>query len=147
MILTTESGSCGLLSRRAKRRRISHSSGAGGVGWRSTCYVGGEGAWDKGEVRAAIGSIRNQFHDDDLPTLIELEDMDEDQVVEMHEERVFVQQMRWVQVGHVQLRKATVDYYRAVTQSTEWLDRDLVGLAELRRFEDNLRRRVGARLR
>ena len=94
---------------------------------------------DKGEVRAAIGSIRNQFHDDDLPTLIELEDVDEDQVVEMHEERVFVQQMQWVQVGHVQLRKATVDYYRAVTQSTEWLDRDLVGLAELRRFEDNLR--------
>lgn len=94
---------------------------------------------DAGEVRAAIGSIRNQFHDEDLPTLIELGDVDEAQVVEIHGERVFVQQMRWVQTSQVQLSKAIVDYYRAVTQSTEWLDRDLVGLAELRRFEDNLR--------
>jgi hypothetical protein len=94
---------------------------------------------DVGEVRAAIGNIRNQFHDEDLPTLIELADIDEAEVVEVHGERVFVQQMRWVQTGQVHLKKAIVDYYRAVTQSTEWLDRDLVDLAELRRFEDNLR--------
>jgi hypothetical protein len=37
------------------------------------------------------------------------------------------------------LRRAIIDYYRAVVQETEWLDRDLIGLAELSRFEDNLR--------
>ncbi len=94
---------------------------------------------DVGEVRAAIGNIRNQFHDEDLPTLIELAYVDEAEVVEVHGERVFVQQIRWVQTSQVHLKKAIIDYYRAVTQSTAWLDRDLVDLAELRRFEDNLR--------
>ncbi len=94
---------------------------------------------DVGETRAAIAAIRNQFHDEDLPTLIELADVDQDEIAAAHDDRVFVQQMRWVQTSEVHLKKAIVDYYRAVAQSTEWLDRDLVGLAELTRFEDNLR--------
>jgi hypothetical protein len=94
---------------------------------------------DVGEVRAAIADIRNRFHDEDLPTLVELADIDVDEIVELNGDRVFVRQMSWVETSQVHLRKAIVDYYRAVTQSTEWLDRDLLGLAELQRFEDNLR--------
>jgi hypothetical protein len=44
-----------------------------------------------------------------------------------------------VSFGARNLRRAIVDYHRAVTQTTDWLDRDLIGLAELRRFELNLR--------
>jgi hypothetical protein len=36
------------------------------------------------------------------------------------------------------LIRAFVDYHRAVTQTTDRLDRDLVGVAELSRFELNL---------
>jgi hypothetical protein len=44
-----------------------------------------------------------------------------------------------VRLGTENLRRAIVDYYRSVTQTTDWLDRDLVGLAELERFEANLK--------
>jgi hypothetical protein len=94
---------------------------------------------DVGEVRAAIAAVRNRFHDEDLPTLVEIADVSEEEVVAAYGHHVFVHQMRWVSANSVHLKKAIVDYYRAVTQSTEWLDRDLVGVAELQRFEDNLR--------
>jgi hypothetical protein len=94
---------------------------------------------DAGEAHSAIDSIRDQFSNDTLPTLIELDDIDEDDLALIHESRTFVQQMRWVSFGARNLRRAIVDYHRAVTQTTDWLDRDLIGLAELRRFELNLR--------
>ena len=91
------------------------------------------------EARNEINDIRNTFGNDNLPTLVELEDVLEDDVLELHGDRAFVHQMRWVDVGSVHLRKAVIDYYRAVTQTTEWLDRDLIGRHELQRFEDRLR--------
>jgi hypothetical protein len=96
-------------------------------------------AVDAGEARAYISSLRNRFGDDDLPTLVELADVNEDNVVAAHDSSIFVQQMRWVRYNPVNLRKAIVDYHRAVTQTVEWVAEDLIGLHELQRFEDNLR--------
>ncbi len=96
-------------------------------------------AVDAGEARAYISSLRNRFSDDDLPTLVEIGDLDEDSVVAAHESSPFVHQMRWVEYNQVNLRKAIVDYHRAVTQTVKWVAEDLIGLHELQRFEDNLR--------
>jgi hypothetical protein len=92
-----------------------------------------------GEARAEISRIRDQFSEDNLPTTVELSDVDENSVIAVHGEDIFVQQMRWVACNEVNLRKAIVDYYRAVTQATRWLTEDLIGMHELQRFEDNLR--------
>jgi hypothetical protein len=91
------------------------------------------------EARSQIDDIRDMFSAESLPTLIELADVDVDNVIALHGNRTFVHQMRWVRVGAENLRRAIVDYYRAVSQTTEWLDRDLVGLSELERFEANLK--------
>jgi len=91
------------------------------------------------DAKDMISDIRDQFHADNLPTLVELSDVDEDAVLEVHGDRPFVAQLRWVDYASGNLRRAIIDYYRAVVQETEWLDRDLIGLAELSRFEENLR--------
>lgn len=91
------------------------------------------------EAQQRISELRDQFSLDNLPTLIELADVDEDVVVTAHEDRLFVAQMRWVRYARPNLRRAIVDYYRAVEHTTRWLAEDLIGLAELRKFEDNLR--------
>ncbi len=91
------------------------------------------------EAKAAISHLRDQFSEDNLPTTVELADVDESYVIAMHGERVFVHQMRWVEFNETNLRKAIVDYYRAVTQATKWLTEDLIGMHELEKFEDNLR--------
>ena len=91
------------------------------------------------EARSAISHLRDKFSDDNLPTTVELADVDESYVIAMHGENVFVHQMRWVEFNETNLRKAIVDYYRAVTQATKWLTEDLIGMHELEKFEDNLR--------
>ncbi len=91
------------------------------------------------EALAAISHLRDKFSEDNLPTTVELADVDESYVIAAHGEDVFVHQMRWVACNETNLRRAIVDYYRAVTQATKWLTEDLIGMHELEKFEDNLR--------
>lgn len=93
---------------------------------------------DVQEVRQQLAGIRDMFQADNLPTLVELDDVDEEATVDLHVDRPFVHQMHWVRVKVDNLRTAIVDYHRAVTQTTNWLDRDLIGISELERFERNL---------
>jgi hypothetical protein len=109
--------------------------------WSSVCLdllTGTRESVDVQEVRQQLATIREMFHADNLPTLVELDDVDESTTVELHFDRNFVHQMRWVRLRVDNLRTAIVDYHRAVTQTTNWLDRDLIGIAELERFERNL---------
>lgn len=109
--------------------------------WSSVCLdllTGARASIDVQEVRQQLAIIREMFHADNLPTLVELDDVDELTTVELHFDRNFVHQMRWVRVHVDNLRTAIVDYHRAVTQTTSWLDRDLIGIVELERFERNL---------
>lgn len=99
---------------------------------------GKRGAISRDQVQEAIASIRDRFTDDSLPTLIELEDVDEEAAYELHSDRVFVHQLKWIQVHADNLRTAIVDYHRAVSQETSWLDKDLVDIAELQAFEARL---------
>jgi hypothetical protein len=90
------------------------------------------------EAQNQIASLRDRFAPDNLPTLIEIADVDVEVVVAAHTDRLFVQQMQWVEYTAPNLRRAIVDYYRAVEHTTRWLAEDLIGLSELRKFEDNL---------
>ena len=91
------------------------------------------------EAHGAIAHERDKFSEDNLPTTVELADVDEASVIAAHGEKVFVHQMRWVEYNETNLRRAVIDYYRVVTQATRWLTEDLIGLHELERFEDNLK--------
>ncbi|WP_136017870.1 ABC-three component system protein [Arthrobacter silvisoli] len=90
------------------------------------------------EAQQQVQAIRDMFVPDNLPTLVELSQINEETLVQSHEAHIFVHQLRWVNVSTPHLRKAIGDYYRAVTQTTEWIDRSLIGLNELSTFEDNL---------
>ena len=93
---------------------------------------------DVGSAQAAIAEIRDQFTSENLPTLVHLLDVNEDEIREQHRTRPFVQQMEWVAYPPRNLQKAIVDYYRAYTQAAQWVDEDLIGIAELERFEAEL---------
>lgn len=90
------------------------------------------------EAQQQVQAIRDMFVPDNLPTLVELSQIDESTLIRSHDEHIFLNQLRWVNVGTTHLRKAVGDYYRAVTQTTEWIDRSLIGLNELNTFENNL---------
>jgi len=94
---------------------------------------------DVGAARSAISDIRDQFNSERLPTLVELADVDVDVVTAEHRTHMFVQQMQWVCFPPVNLQKAIVDYYRAYAQAVRWVDEDLIGLAELAKFEAELK--------
>lgn len=90
------------------------------------------------EARRHIETIRNTFANDDLPTTVELADLDEVELMTEHSSSVFVQQLKIVGAGQVTLQKAVMDYHRAVTQETHWLQTTLVDLAELQTFENKV---------
>lgn len=90
------------------------------------------------QLKTFMQELRDQYGRDSLRTTIRREDVtDED--VERHSAGRFVDQMLAVRYSRGNLRLAVIDYYRAVTQETQWLDDSLLGLHELRTFEDNLR--------
>ncbi|OLZ42781.1 hypothetical protein BS329_41620 [Amycolatopsis coloradensis] len=91
-----------------------------------------------GSAQAAVNDIRDRFANENLPTLVELSDVDTAEVVAEHGTRAFVQQMEWIAFPPVSLEKAIVDYYRAYTQTVRWIDEDLIGIPELSRFEAEL---------
>lgn len=91
-----------------------------------------------GELKARLSDIRDFFTADNLPTMVDLSEVDEEVLAAEYGDERFVHQLQWIKVNAVQLRKAVVDYHRAVTQSTKWLDDSLIGVHEIQRFEDNL---------
>ncbi|AKL68111.1 ABC-three component system protein [Streptomyces sp. Mg1] len=99
---------------------------------------GGQRGVDVGEAQAAIADIRDQFTRDNLPTLVELADVDGSALGQKYRTHPFVQQMQWVAFPPRNLQKAIVDYYRAYTHSVRWLEEDLIGATELTRFEHEL---------
>lgn len=90
------------------------------------------------QLKTFMQELRDQYGRDSLRTTILLEDVEETDV-ELHTAGRFVDQMLAVHYSRGNLRLAVVDYYRAITQETQWFDDGLVGLHELRTFEDNLR--------
>jgi hypothetical protein len=89
------------------------------------------------DVAQTINEIADGYRPDNLPILVGRDDVlyDIEQTVGTP---VFVEQLRWISHTPPMLQKAMVDYYRAYSQRAKWIDRDLIGLGELKRFEDNL---------
>jgi hypothetical protein len=90
------------------------------------------------DVKAKIDDLRNSFAGDNLPTLVQRDDIEFD-VEQTYANRKFVEQLRWIAFTAKLLQKAMIDYYRAYTQSALWLEDNLVALDELDRFEADLK--------
>lgn len=86
---------------------------------------------------SAIQGIRDQFGPENLPTDPDLPDPDE-MTAAGFQGRVFVRQLELIAYTQRQLAIAIRDYYRAFTQRSSWLRRELLGVGELDRFERQL---------
>lgn len=89
------------------------------------------------DLAAAIDGIRDQFGDDNLPTLVPREAFDEG-TIGHYDTRVFVQQLNFVDTPILILRRAVQDYYRATVQSAAWIENNLVDLPEVAKFKADL---------
>lgn len=90
------------------------------------------------QLKTFMQELRDQYSRDSLRTTISRDDITEEDV-ERNSAGRFYDQMLAVRYSRGNLRLAVIDYYRAVSQETQWLDDSLVGLHELRTFEENLR--------
>lgn len=93
-------------------------------------------------VHVAIGEIRDGFTSENLPPVVPLTDISKqvrDELTAAMSGRRFVAHLQWIKWGPTNLQKAIVDYYRAVTATTFWMDNNLLGQHELDAFEAALR--------
>lgn len=85
----------------------------------------------------AIQDLRDQFGPDDLPRDLDLPDPDEAASAGFAN-RTFVGQLELIAFTQDQLALAIRDYYRAFTQRSRWIRRELLGVDEIDRYEARL---------
>lgn len=90
------------------------------------------------EMLAVLERIRDQFTLDNLPSLVDVDEVDVKAVLELHEGRPYIHQLNLLQMRPRQLHKAILDYQRAYLQDTRWLDVHLVDYDELEKFSARL---------
>lgn len=90
------------------------------------------------EVRAFVQRLRDDFGPLSLRTTVQLGDVTPEHVA-LYGDFQFVQQLRWVRYSEESLRTAIIDYHRAITQETYWVDHHLLGVEELSKLEAELR--------
>lgn len=90
------------------------------------------------EMRTALEGIRDQFTLDNLPCLVEIDEIDLETAILQHDTRTYVQQLRLLGLKPRLLQKAILDYQRAYLLETRWLDVHLVDYDELDRFSVKL---------
>ncbi len=89
-------------------------------------------------MRTALERVRDQFASENLPVLVQADEIDLEAALQQHEDRTFVHQLKWVKVQPRQLQKAILDYQVAYLQETRWLAEHLVDYDELERFTAKL---------
>ncbi|MFR9774333.1 ABC-three component system protein, partial [Nocardia sp. SC052] len=99
---------------------------------------GKRGAVSVQETLTALEGIRDRFTRDNLPSLVDVNDIDLDSTAQRHEGRMYVHQLKILNVLPRQLQKAILDYQRAYLQETRWLDVHLVHYDELDKFSERL---------
>lgn len=73
-----------------------------------------------------IQELRDDFTEDALPIDPGLARISDDQIEE-HYSKLFVEQLKWINVHGANMRRAVIDYHRAYAQAAKWLqDGDLV---------------------
>lgn len=88
------------------------------------------------ELKAKLDDIRDGFHPDNLITTVPR--VDGTDVMKQYRERRFVSQLLWIGATPVALKRAVADFHRAVTQTTHWVDRNLLEMSEFDTFKDAL---------
>jgi hypothetical protein len=88
------------------------------------------------ELFAEIEALSEQFKRENLPVDSDIIDM----VVEPsgYQDRVFVRQLRLIEIGNTRIFYAIRNYFRAFEQRSRWVREDLLFVGELDRYEDRL---------
>lgn len=89
------------------------------------------------EVLTALERIRDQFTRDNLPILVEDDEIDIKAVVLQHDGRPYVRQLEILELVPRQLHNAILDYQRAYLQDTRWLDVHLVDTTNWRNLRND----------
>ena len=88
------------------------------------------------DIEATIGDLREQFKLDSLP--IDEDLLQEEVDLSNYQDRVFVHQLRLIDLGVKRLMIAVREYYRAFEQRSRWIREDLLLVGELDRYERRL---------
>jgi len=88
------------------------------------------------EVYDKLTAIAEQFRPDALP--IDFLDAHPETVDAQSDNRMFVQQLRTIELSRTRMEKAIIDYYRAFEQRSRWAREDLLVGGEVETYERRL---------
>ncbi len=89
------------------------------------------------EVSEMLAHISEQFRDDNLP--LDFFDAEPEEGVDpVHDNRIFVQQLREIGLRSDRTRRAILDYYRAYEQRSSWARENITITGEVERYDDRL---------
>lgn len=89
------------------------------------------------ELHDEIWDLQKQFEDDNLPIdFLETIAPHESQLPP--EQRIFIEQLKWISIGNPRIKIAISDYYRAYEQRSRWVREDLLLVGELSKYEKKL---------
>ncbi len=88
------------------------------------------------ELQAETNRLREQFKQDNLP--IDDEIMNASVDATGYQDRIFVHQLRLIDIGNPRILQAIRDYFRAFEQRTRWVRDRLLFVGELDRYQDRL---------
>ncbi|OEC87660.1 MULTISPECIES: ABC-three component system protein [Methanobacterium] len=92
------------------------------------------------EILGQMSSLRDQFKEDSLP-------IDDDEIEERlswlvddssHDDRIFVKQLKMINVSNKRVFRAIKNYYRAYEQRSIWLEDGFLFPGELEKYEEKL---------
>jgi hypothetical protein len=88
------------------------------------------------ETHDKLRSIADQFKPEALP--IDFLDAKPDSVDPEEDDRLFVHQLKFIDVSSKRIEKAILDYYRAFEQRSRWAREELLDGGEVERYEERL---------
>jgi len=87
-------------------------------------------------LRLKLDDLRDQFSSRNLPMTVGADGLPDS--LEGHRDRIFAHQLDWVEAGDDLLLIAVRDYYRAYSQSQDWVENNMIELAELAAYEQRV---------
>ena len=88
------------------------------------------------EILAELGALREQFKQDNLPVYEEIISAAIDDTI--YQDRIFVQQLKLIEVSSKRIFFAVRDYFRAFEQRSRWIREDLLQSGEVEKYEQSL---------
>jgi len=88
------------------------------------------------DVSDKLAILSEEFYSDNLP--IDFRNSNPGQIDAVNDNRIFVAQLRALQLSEERIQHAIIDYYRAFEQRSAWARESLVVAGELEEFEDRL---------